>query len=141
MEGTDTLKLIRIMQQYNNQAIFKWTKATNHNLGISPILVLAELKHKGPQKQTELAHTLGYTPGALTNIANKLIVQELAERIYDQNDRRSVIMKITDKGRQVLQESETKGHALHAELFQVLSEDELKRFLAIYEKLVNNMDV
>lgn len=128
------------MQQYNNKAILKWMKTTDHQLGLSPILVLAELKHKGPQKQTELAQTLGYTPGALTNIANKLIVNELAERMYDRHDRRAVMMKITDKGQQVLRDSEEKGHHLHAELFQVLSEHELKQFLAIYEKLVNNID-
>lgn len=139
-DNNDVLRLIRAIQQYSNQSIFKWTKLTKHNLGISPILVLSELSQKGPQKQTDLAHTLGYTPGAITNIANKLIDQDLATRLYDEADRRTVIMKITVKGEHVLKDSQDKGHEVHAKVFEGLSDAELKQFLTTYEKLLKNIE-
>ena len=57
----------------------RFTKAFPYPLGISPILVLSELRTKGPQKQVELAETVGYTKGAMTNIATKLVNLGLAD--------------------------------------------------------------
>lgn len=140
MEQTDIFKLIHAVELFTNEAIIRWMNSFEHNIGISPVLVLAELKQKGPQKQTVLAKKLGYTPGAMTNIANRLIKLGLAERQYNENDRRNVFLSITDKGADVLKEAQQKGRELRAGLFKVLSEEEVQQFLSIYEKLLKNLE-
>lgn len=140
MEKTDIFKLIHAVELFTNEVIIRWMKSFEHNIGISPVLVLSELKQKGQQKQTILARHLGYTPGAMTNIANRLIKLGLAERKYNKEDRRNVFLSITDKGMDVLHEAQQKGQELRAELFQVLSEEEVQQFLKINEKLLKNFE-
>lgn len=140
MEQTDIFKLIRTVELFTNEVILQWMNAFEHNIGISPILVLTELKNKGSQKHTTLAKKLGYSPGAMTNIANRLIKLGLAERKYSEDDRRNVFLSITDKGLEVQREAHNKGQELRIELFKVLSEEEVQQFISIHEKLLNNFD-
>lgn len=140
MEKTDIFKLIHAAELFTNEAIIRWMKSFQHNIGISPVLVLSELRQKGQQKQTVLAKKLGYTPGAMTNIANRLIKLGLAERKYNENDRRNVFLAITDKGLDVLKEAQQKGQELRVEMFQVLSEEEIHQYLAIHQKLIKNFE-
>lgn len=139
MEQNDIFKLIHTVELFTNEVIIRWMNSFEHNIGISPILVLSELKHKGPQKQTVLAKHLGYTPGALTNIANRLIKLSLAERKYNEEDRRNVLLSITEKGLDVLKEAQQRGRELRVELFKVLSEEEQQQYLIIHEKLLKNL--
>lgn len=140
MEDKNVFKLIHTIQKFSNYAIIQWTKATQNRIGISPILVLVELRAHGPQKQSDLAQTLGFTPGAVTNIANKLIEFKLAERKYDASDRRKIYLAITEDGIEVLKDAQLKGQLFYEELFQVLDQEELQQFLDIYEKLLKNID-
>jgi len=138
LEKTDIFKLIRSVEMVTNETIIQWTKSFKHNIGISPILVLAELKQNGPQKQTVLAEKLGYTPGAMTNISGKLVKLGFAVREYNEGDRRNVMLSITKKGITVLNDAQQKGEELRINLFQALSEEELQQYLAIQEKLLRN---
>lgn len=140
MEQTDIFKLIRTVELFTNEVILQWMNSFEHNIGISPILVLTELKNKGVQKHTTLAKKLGYSPGAMTNIANRLIKLGLAERKYSEDDRRNVFLSITDKGLQVQKEAHLKGQELRIELFKVLSEEEVQQFISIHEKLLKNFE-
>ncbi|MDY0394471.1 MarR family winged helix-turn-helix transcriptional regulator [Virgibacillus halophilus] len=139
MKDQNVFQLIRTVEAFTNETIIRWTKAFGHQIGISPILVLYELKTKGAQKQTQLAGSLGYTPGAMTNIANRLLKDGYAKRQLDGTDRRIVRLMITEKGRQLLKEAQQKGQELREELFSVLTENEVRQFLMIHEKLLQNI--
>ncbi|MFF2481779.1 MarR family winged helix-turn-helix transcriptional regulator [Paenibacillus sp. NPDC058071] len=136
MENNEILHLIRSVEMLTNEAVVKWTKMFDHNIGISPILVLQELKAESPQKQTVLAETLAYTPGAITNISGKLVKLGYAERIYNDEDRRQILLGITEKGLSFLDEVQEKGDQLRMELFRELNDEEIKQYLAINEKLL-----
>jgi DNA-binding MarR family transcriptional regulator len=139
LNQTNIFKLIQAIEQMNNDNIMRFTKAFPYPLGISPILVLSELRTKGPQKQVELAETVGYTKGAMTNIATKLVNLGLAERLYDENDRRIIQLKITAAGEQALAEAQKIGKDVFTQLFEVLSEEEINQYLMIQEKLVRSI--
>lgn len=136
MEDTNLFQVIHKTEQLNNLNIYHFTKSFNHKIGVSPILVLSELKVEGAQKQTVLADKLGCTPGAMTNIANKLVKLGFAKRLYNEDDRRHVLMEITDAGRNVLVDAQARGREAHSEIFNVLSEEELQQYLALTEKLL-----
>lgn len=140
MEETNIFKLIRTVELFTNESIVRWTKSFQPAIGISSILVLAELRAKGKQKQSTLSNELGYTPGAMTNISNKLINEGYAERKYNENDRRMVLLAITEKGLSVLVEAQQTGLELRKELFSVLSNEEIEQFLTIHEKLLRSLE-
>lgn len=134
--NNNVFQLIHTMELFNNHAIVSWNKAFPGGLGISPILTLSFIKQKGPQKQKVLTDTLGFTPGAMTNIANQLIAGGYAVREYDANDRRVILLAITDQGISELEKANKAGEKLYLRLFEALSAEEIQEFLRIYEKLV-----
>ena len=136
----DIFKVIRTLEVFSNEAMIRWTRSFDRKIGLSPVLVLSDLMKKGPQKSTVIAATLGYTPGAITNISTKLVKEEYVERIYNSEDRRNVLLKITPKGEALLQEARDKGEELHIELFSVLSDEELMQLLKTYEKILKNLE-
>ncbi|WP_285766924.1 MarR family transcriptional regulator [Peribacillus sp. SI8-4] len=140
MRETDIFKLIHAVELFTNEAIIRWTKSFPYSIGISPILVLAEMKQNGAQKQSVMANKLGYTPASMTNISNRLIKQGFAKREYNESDRRNVLLAITEAGIEVLTEAQQKGKELRLELFKVLSEEEVKQYLALHEKLLKNLE-
>ncbi|WP_226036760.1 MarR family winged helix-turn-helix transcriptional regulator [Aquibacillus saliphilus] len=140
MRETNIFKLIHAIEQINNENIIRFTKAFPYPLGISPILVLAELNSNGFQKQVELANTLGYTNGAMTNIATKLVHLGLAEKSSDEHDRRATKLKITPAGEKALSEAQTIGKELFMQHFEVLTEEEINQYLSIQEKLLKHKD-
>lgn len=128
-----------MIDQMNNANIVRFTQSFPYPLGISPILVLSELRIKGPQKQVELAETIGYTKGAMTSIASKLVDLGLAQRLYDENDRRTIRMEITKEGENALIKAQSIGREVFIKLFEVLDAEEIEQYLVIQEKLVQGI--
>ncbi len=101
--------------------------------------MLNELHVKGPQKQAELAETIGYTKGAMTSIAEKLVKLGLAERLYDPSDRRTIRLQITEEGKVALAKAQSIGKEVFVQLFEVLDDKEIAQYLLIQEKLVQGI--
>lgn len=140
MEQQNIFQLIHMLEQVTNANIVRFTKTFPYPIGISPILVLQELNANGPKKQMELAGMLGFTKGAMTSIANKLAANDLVVRIYDEMDRRTIQLEITDEGRTVLKKASTIGEEIYLELFSVLTHEEIEMYLALQKKLLQRKD-
>lgn len=138
MEKKDIFQLIHTIEQMNNQTITHFTARFPYSIGVSPVLVLAELRTKGPRKQVELAEVLGYTKGAMTSIANKLVLLGLAERKYDDTDRRIIQLCITDKGNEAFIVAQKIGEEMYMELFKTFTPDEIATYLSLQQKLLNS---
>ncbi|MFC4410092.1 MarR family winged helix-turn-helix transcriptional regulator [Chungangia koreensis] len=132
-------ELIRQAEILNNESIIRFMNLFSGNLSVSHCLVLNELKEKGPQKPSELARKLNYTPGALTGISTKLINEGYAVRQYDKADRRIARISITEAGIDILKIAQKAGHELRADLYSVLSDEEINQLLVIQKKLLNHL--
>ena len=139
MEQNNLFHLIHTLEQMNNENIVRFTRQFPFPIGISPILVLSELKQQGEKKQVELAELLGYTKGAMTSIANKLVANGLAKRIYDENDRRIIQLCITEKGAEALNKAQQIGEEIYIDIFSVLTEEELTTYLTLQQKLLDGI--
>lgn len=131
--------LTHMIQQITNENIVRFTKEFSYPIGISTIIVLHEIEARGPIKQLDLAIVLGYSKSTITNIAEKLVKLNLVERTYDTKDRRTVYLKITEKGMGALKEAKTLGEKIYKELFSILSEEELLGYIEIQKKLLANI--
>ncbi|MCH7322434.1 MarR family transcriptional regulator [Solibacillus sp. MA9] len=133
-------QLIHMIDQMNSENIIKFTKKFQYPIGISPILVLLELRDNEQLKQVELADRLGYTKGAMTSIANKLVTNQLAERVFDENDRRIIRLCITEKGKQALIEANKVGKEIFLDLFSALTSEEIELYLSLQQKILNRQE-
>ena len=139
MNQENLFDLIHSIEQISNEHIVEFTSRFSYPIGVSSILVLAELKKNGALRQSDLADKLDYTKGAVTHIASKLVSNHLAERLSDEDDRRTVYLRITDKGIIALSEAQKIGESIFLELFQALSKEELHEYLRLQRKLLEGM--
>ncbi|MER1958499.1 MAG: MarR family transcriptional regulator [Solibacillus sp.] len=140
MDQQNIFQLIHTLEQVSNANIVRFTKKFPYPIGISPILVLQELKVNGPKKQIELAGMLGFTKGAMTSIANKLAANDLVVRIYDETDRRTIQLDITDEGRNALKKAAEIGEQIYLDLFSALTAEEIETYLALQKKLIQHKE-
>lgn len=137
MENSNNIfNLTHMIEQITNENIVRFTKEFSYPIGISTIIVLSEIEARGPVKQIDLTEALGYSKSTITNIAEKLVKLELVHRIYDSSDRRTVYLKITNKGIEVLKEAKSIGDNIYKELYSILSKDELSFYIEIQKKLI-----
>ncbi|RIN52131.1 MarR family transcriptional regulator, partial [Staphylococcus simulans] len=77
----------------------------------------------------------GYTSGAITKLTNNLIKEDYIVRELLENDRRVILITITDRGLDVLEEAQKQGRNMRNELYSVLNTQEVEQLLSIQKKL------
>lgn len=76
----------------------------------------------------------------LTGMADKLIEEGLIERTFDPGDRRIVILKITEKGKEYLIEFKKKLRKEMIKKLEVLNDNDVKRLNYLIEELKEILD-
>src|SRR5688572_18002308 len=101
-------------------ALYRLTKSlvfTGHppaalaELPLSQLRCVRVIGESEGQKMQELAHHLGVTLPALSQIVDRLVRRDMVERHADSEDRRIVRIFLTDSARQVLRESHDQRRA------------------------------
>jgi DNA-binding MarR family transcriptional regulator len=85
-------------------------EASTHRFTHAQFRVLELTSHKPHWRMSDLAHRMALSPGSLTLMMDRLIEDGLISRGRSQEDRRVVIVQVTDKGRSMLAE---RRRALH----------------------------
>jgi MarR family transcriptional regulator, organic hydroperoxide resistance regulator len=119
---------------------------------------LAQLKSlflihiKGSVSVRDLALDLAVTPGNVTSIVDRLVGQGLVHRAENPEDRRVVLLQLTDKGRKTINEIHETGHAHMKRFIERMSSQDLtalvrgiRAFLAAihedHQELTSNQNV
>ncbi|WP_314587324.1 MarR family winged helix-turn-helix transcriptional regulator [Paenibacillus terrigena] len=114
-----------------------WNKRTTMNVPHTHFMALEILELEGPQRATVLANTLAITSGGVTVMTDKLVKNELVKRVMQEDDRRVVMLEITEKGRAVLFELQEQRTIMIDNLMKDLTEYEVQELLRIYKKLLD----
>lgn len=124
---------------------FHTVRKLRHNgaPGYSRQKVLSILEERGPMSQKTVQEILEIKPGSLSELCAKMEDKGLIERTRDENDKRSVVIRITEEGRKRRREIQA---AKDDFLFAPLNEEERAQLRSILTKLSadasekNNMD-
>ncbi|WP_152396504.1 MarR family winged helix-turn-helix transcriptional regulator [Paenibacillus guangzhouensis] len=114
-----------------------WNKNAMLNVPHTHFMALEILDAEGPQRATVLANTLAITSGGVTVMTDKLVKNGLVKRLTKEDDRRVVMLEITEKGREVLSELQEQRTVMIDQLMQDLTEAEVRELLRIYKKLLD----
>jgi DNA-binding MarR family transcriptional regulator len=101
--------------------------------------VLATLRDAGPHRITALAGAEGVAQPTMTNLVGRLERRGLVERTTDPDDARAVLVALTDRGRERLEERRTVRVALLDDRLAALDPDEraaLHAALPVLDKLI-----
>ncbi|MBI5216778.1 MAG: MarR family transcriptional regulator [Ignavibacteriae bacterium] len=97
--------------------------------------VLETLGHKGPLLLGELSKKRLVSGGNITCVVDNLEKEGFVERVHSKDDRRAIIVRLTQKGNKLFDEIFTK-HAEHiTKLASVLSEKEQEELGRLCKKL------
>ncbi len=109
------------------------------------MMVLHFLEVEQEVKMKDLAHFMGVTLPAMTGIIDRLVKESYCLRVYDQNDRRVIKIKLTAKGNDLVRKINAHKRQMLIKIFGRISEadrqDYLRILLQIKEILLNENTV
>lgn len=125
--------------EFQRNVSVEWQKRLDQLVSSSQATILKSLEVNGPQNATSLAERLRITPGAVTSLSDKLISSGYAQRSKNANDRRVVLLEITDQGREILQQFKVENKNVVNQLFSGLPEEDINHLIRIFQHVLNNI--
>ena len=134
------LRLLRAFHFMDQEMTFGHSK---FDLTPGEFGVLIELRLSGPPCRltpTQLYNRLLVTSGGMTGRIDKLENREYVRRVPDPNDRRSILVELTELGTDVIDQAARSQHAVEEHLVQCLSPDERSQLTKILRKLLVDLE-
>lgn len=97
--------------------------------------MLALIARTDPCNVSYLADALEVKPSAITVMVDRLVQSGYVQRRHDEQDRRSVLLSVTDKGAEVFAEAGRKSREVVRSYLQELEPHELEVLIQVVEKL------
>lgn len=133
---------VKTMQSWNEiffrlsmRNLFRFSKETGYS--ISQLGALFRIS-KNPIGVSDLGRNLGITPAAASQMLEKLFQQKLILRTEDPRDRRAKRIVLTEKGKQVLEDSMKARESWLMDLDTRLSASEKEHIASILEVLIKD---
>ena len=105
--------------------------------------MLATLRRTGAPYQlspTELFRSMMVTSGTMTNRIDRLAEKELVRRIPDPEDRRGILVELTEQGRALIDSALISHVANEARLLQPLSGEEQNSLAVLLRKWLSSLE-
>lgn len=112
---------------YDKMSSWEQSVVKETGYSLAQIHTLEVLGSHGAMKMKDLSTRLGITTGTLTVQVDKLVRAGLIERQFDENDRRTIVVALTDAGSQVFAQHNQLHLTLTADLVRHLNEDEQRQ--------------
>ncbi|WP_150272476.1 MarR family winged helix-turn-helix transcriptional regulator [Paenibacillus tepidiphilus] len=104
------------------------------------MLILHKIIREGEQRLGDLAEQLDFTSGAITALSDKLESGGYTVRRRKEDDRRTVLLDITAKGRQLHDRYASIGERCITLLFEGFTAEELEQQSRFYERILANLE-
>lgn len=114
-------------------------KIVVEGVSLPGLMILHKIMRDGEQKLSDLAEQLDFTSGAITAICDKLEKFGFAVRKRKAEDRRTILLDITDHGRAMMKRQGNIGKRSMQHLFAGFSQMELQVQMEIYRVLHRNL--
>ena len=99
--------------------------------------VLTLIEHSKKTNIKEIAETLEMSSSAATQLVDVLVQAQLVLRQEDPEDRRSVQLELSPKGKTHIAATKEKRISEMAEVFDTLTDSELKEFVRLHKKITS----
>ncbi len=123
------------------QAISLHSKDLSRRYGLTgpQLVILNDIAGHQALSVTQLARSSSLSQATVTDILNRLEKRELVERTRDDTDRRRVMIRITDKGRDILSQAPPPLQEMFVSRYTHLAEWEQLMILSALKRIVGLM--
>ncbi|RKD31193.1 MarR family winged helix-turn-helix transcriptional regulator [Thermohalobacter berrensis] len=130
-------ELVRLLVR--NLGILEKDEATCCGVTISQCHTIIEIgKHK-EISLNDLATILNLDKSTISRTVNRLVKEDLAQRIPDENDRRFVKIMLTDKGKRIFKNIEKNMDDYYQRIFQSIPDDKKDQVIESLNILINSV--
>ena len=141
LEVEGLVNRIGVLSKYVKRSFDDTASEFGINKGELDILKILRLKDvSGTASPSHLAERLQLSSGAMTNRLDRLETQGLIERLPDPNDRRGVVVKLTDKGDEIFRSAIERQIEKEKDLFAPLSANERAKLSHLLRKLIAEIE-
>ncbi|MBC2191569.1 winged helix-turn-helix transcriptional regulator [Listeria sp. FSL L7-0229] len=141
-------KVKQLIKSYQQTYIFAMTHihqaiseiSTNTvDLSIEQFFVLREIAAYDGISATELAATLSVNKSAITPKLKKLLDKGYIRRKRNQQDKRAIVLTISEKGNNVYEACEKQLELLVNEWLEILGEKDSEHFFELFQKITKSV--
>lgn len=115
--------------------------ARYHGLTAPQLIVLGEISRSGKITAGQLAENVNLSNATVTGILDRLSKRGLIERRRADEDKRSVLVKLTDLGKRALANAPTLLHDRFVKAFEKLENWEQTSLLSTLQRIASMMEV
>lgn len=126
------LKFIRAHSMYSKRAA---EHIKDFGLTLSQLWVIECLGHSGQLIMGELCKKTFLSAGNMTFVVDGLEKAGIAERVYTEDDRRAILVRLTPKGEKIYTEAFGSHAIFLTKLASILTPEEQKEFARLLKKL------
>ena len=138
----DALELVKLTGRFSH-AYVRWLRARMEQIGgrnPTQVHLLHVLHCQGPMKMIDLGQHLGVTPRNVTKLVDALEAEGLVSREDVPDDRRAVLVRLSDAGVRRQQEWASRGMEVGAALFRAhLSESDQADLVRLLSRLLEGL--
>ncbi|MFB5944367.1 MarR family winged helix-turn-helix transcriptional regulator [Albibacterium profundi] len=113
----------------------------NYGVTVDQWIVLKNLNESDNITQKELAKLCGKDQPTLTRILDLLVKKEFVSRVMHEQDRRSFIVRLTDKGRTKVKEMTPYVKDIRMKAWENLEESDFKHLQRILNTIYKNLEL
>lgn len=133
-------KIAETFSRYKNKLIEEKRGETTYKITPTKYHMLKMIYKKNSCMVVDVSRELELSSGATTIILNQLEDEGLITRLRSEDDRRIVWIKLSDSGKQLVEEMIRRKNQFLSDMFSVLSEDEKNQFFHLLEKMVEGVN-
>lgn len=100
-------------------------------------LILNFLYTENESSMSKIANFMSVTTAAMTGIVDRLVRDSYVIRTYNPKDRRIIMIRLTSKGKALVDKINQQRRNMIIDIFGRLSEEERKQYLGILNKVCN----
>lgn len=115
-------------------------KITIEGITLPGLMILHQIEREGEQRLSDLAEQLDFTSGAITALCDRLEDKGFAVRKRMKEDRRTVLLDITDRGREMLGRNDNIGRRCMEVLFEGVAAEDLVSQMQAYRRIIDNLE-
>lgn len=141
LAGDLFIKLYERYSRFENRKYLCEAIETLTIIEVKTIIVIGRSSDKGMIKMSDIANQLGVTSGTPTVTIDRLIKKGYVDRVRDEDDRRQVFVKLTEKGLESYGEIVKMKNAILQKIFGMIDETQLGTLIAILTKIDTDFDV
>jgi len=137
------LEYLAVMRDFGRmytQRILEGSRESSNLLKLSRIKALYAFRDQDSSTMSELAENIGAKLPSMTMMIDNLTEEGLVERARDEQDRRKVIVRLTDKGRQLRQEFLQQRKLIAEQLFAKISREEEQELMRLLGRVCDILE-